>query len=167
MADSGRAHARENFPGPLLPVSLSPRWNRATTRLCRRPPNTSRRTTFAQGVGILPWLLLILAAWQLSRTKAEREEEHEVSRLDYMKSLNYALLYSISTFSNTSATIMFVVLFFPQIKKWSTVIILFIFWPVKYICYIYLLYSYIPFYFLCRKVSMYVKQKLLYSLTEI
>ena len=58
MADSGRAHAKESFPGPLLPVSLSPRWNRATTRLCRRPPNTSRYVWFGlpQGHCSLPWV---------------------------------------------------------------------------------------------------------------
>ena len=51
MTDSGRAHAKEYFPELLLPMSLSPRWNRATPRLCRRPSNTSRYVWFS-----LPWV---------------------------------------------------------------------------------------------------------------
>ena len=51
MADSGRAHAKENPPGPPPPASPSPRRNRATTRPHRRPPNTSRhvRPSLPQG----------------------------------------------------------------------------------------------------------------------
>ena len=51
MTDSGRAHAKEYFPELLLPMSLSPRWNRVTPRLCRRPSNTSRYVWFS-----LPWV---------------------------------------------------------------------------------------------------------------
>ena len=40
--DSGRVHAKEYFPELLLPVSSSPRWATATTRLCGRLSNTSR-----------------------------------------------------------------------------------------------------------------------------
>ena len=42
MADPVRAHAKEYFPELLLPVSLSSQWATATSRLCRRPSNTSR-----------------------------------------------------------------------------------------------------------------------------
>ncbi|XP_059752552.1 heparan sulfate glucosamine 3-O-sulfotransferase 6 isoform X2 [Balaenoptera ricei] len=42
MTDSGRAHAKEDFPELLLPVSLSSQRDTATPHLCRRPSNTSR-----------------------------------------------------------------------------------------------------------------------------
>ena len=74
MADSGRAHAKEYFPEHLLPVSLSPRWDTATPRLCRRPSNTSRCSGDSFGSWSPPPMLLYLCCkdgscscpWRLS-----------------------------------------------------------------------------------------------------
>ena len=44
MADSGRAHAKEDFPELLLPVSLSSQWATATPASAGNPPTLAGRS---------------------------------------------------------------------------------------------------------------------------